>query len=114
MAFGWQVNRMARASIAPAIFFAITAYFGWNATRGAHGLVAYAQRQVLLQKAETDHAAAQKAWNKWETRVSELRANHLELDMLDQRSRAMLNLADPKDVIVLYGPKDRLFQTNGQ
>jgi cell division protein FtsB len=29
--------------------------------------------------------------------------------MLDERARALLNLANPNDVIVQYAPKDRLF-----
>lgn len=109
LTFGRRLKRLARASIAPVIFFAITGYFGWNATRGAHGLVAFAQRQVMLREALADQTAAQKEHDHWEIRVSGLRANHLDPDTLDERARAMLNLAKPNDVIVQYSPKDKLF-----
>ncbi|HVC58747.1 MAG TPA: septum formation initiator family protein [Acetobacteraceae bacterium] len=109
MAMGGELKRRAKGAIAPLIFLAITGYFGWSATQGAHGLVAYAQRQAMLRQATAEHATAQAERDAWERRVAGLRANHLDLDTLDERARAMLNLADPNDVIVPYGPKDRLF-----
>lgn len=109
MAAGLDLKQRAKGAIAPLAFLAITAYFAWNATQGPHGLVAYAQREKVLQQADADHAAALAERDDWEQRVAGLRANHLDLDTLDERARAMLNLADPNDVIVPYGPKDRLF-----
>jgi cell division protein FtsB len=109
MAVVRELKRRAKGAIAPLIFLAITGYFGWNATQGNHGLVAYAQREALLRQADAEHDAAQADRDNWERRVSGLRANHLDPDTLDERARAMLNLADPNDVIVPYTAKDRLF-----
>ena len=109
MAVGRELKRRAKGAIAPLVFLAITGYFGWSATQGNHGLVAYAQRQTLLHQAEAEHAVAQAERDSWEQRVAGLRANHLDPDTLDERARAMLNLADPNDVIVPYTAKDRLF-----
>ncbi|HEX4365921.1 MAG TPA: septum formation initiator family protein [Rhodopila sp.] len=109
MSFGRELKRRTRLMIAPAIFLAITGYFGWNATQGQHGLVAYAQRQVLLKQVLADKDAAQIERNGWEIRVSGLRASHLDPDTLDERARAMLNLADPSEVIVKLSPQDKMF-----
>jgi cell division protein FtsB len=109
MSFGRELKRRARAMVAPAIFLAITAYFGWNATQGDRGLVAYAQRQELLRQVVADQDAATAERDGWETRVSGLRARHLDPDTLDERARAMLNLAEPSDVIVKLGPQEKLF-----
>ncbi|WP_158921653.1 septum formation initiator family protein [Acidisphaera sp. S103] len=109
MSFGRELKRRARLMIAPAIFLAITGYFGWNATQGAHGLVAYAQRQDLLKQVLADQDTAKTERDGWETRVSGLRASHLDPDTLDERARAMLNLADPSEVIVKLSPQDKLF-----
>ncbi len=95
--------------IAPAIFLVITGYFGWNATQGDRGLVAYAQRQDLLRQVLADQDAAKAERDAWETRVAGLRARHLDPDTLDERARAMLNLAQPNEVIVKLGPQDKLF-----
>ena len=109
MAFARSMKRLARAAVAPLVFAAITGYFCWNATRGDHGLIAFAQRKDLLQQALAERDAAQIEHDAWEQRVSGLRASHLDPDTLDERARAMLNLADPSEVIVQYGQKDKLF-----
>lgn len=109
MSFGLEVKRRAKAMIAPAIFLAITGYFGWNATQGDRGLVAREQRRVLQAQVDGDLAAAKAERDAWETRVGGLRAKHLDPDTLDERSRAMLNLAQPNEVIVKLGPQDKLF-----
>lgn len=109
MSIGRELKRRARLMVAPAIFLAITGYFGWNATQGDRGLVAYAQRQDLLRQVVADQDAAKTERDGWETRVAGLRARHLDPDTLDERARAMLNLAEPSEVIVKLGPQDKLF-----
>lgn len=109
MSLGRELKRRARIMIAPAVFLAITGYFGWNATQGDRGLVAYAERQELLRQVVADQDAAKAERDAWETRVAGLRARHLDPDTLDERARAMLNLAEPSDVIVKLGPQEKLF-----
>ncbi|MDR3533012.1 MAG: septum formation initiator family protein [Rhodopila sp.] len=109
MSLARELKRRGRIMIAPAIFLAITGYFGWNATQGDRGLVAYAQRQELLRQVIADQDAAKSEREGWETRVSGLRARHLDPDTLDERARAMLNLADPSEVIVKLSSQDKLF-----
>lgn len=109
MALGREMKRRARAAAMPVVFLAITGYFAWNATQGNRGLVAYAQREDLLKQANIDHDAAVAERAMWERRVSGLRSNRVDGDTLDERSRAMLNLAEPTDVIVPYTQKDKLF-----
>ena len=45
----------------------------------------------------------------WSQRVSGLRNGALDADTLDERSRAMLNLAEPNDVVVPYGQNGKLY-----
>jgi cell division protein FtsB len=109
MAFGRELKRRARTAVAPIVFLSVFGYFGWNATQGDRGLVAYAQRQDLLKQAQDDLGRAEGERAAWERRVAGLRNNHLDRDTLDERARAMLNLAEPSDIVVNYAPKDRLF-----
>jgi cell division protein FtsB len=109
MAFARELKRRARAAIWPAVFLAVAGYFGWSATQGDRGLVAYAQRQDLLKQAQADQGRIQADHDAWKRRVAGLRASHLDLDTLDERARAMLNLADPNDIIVQYTPQQKLF-----
>ncbi len=109
MRFMRSVKRGALALVAPALFLSVTGYFGWNATRGDHGLKTYAIRQTLLRTALKEQAAAEAERDVWETRVAGLRANHIDPDTLDERARAMLNLAEPDEFVVPYGPGKDLF-----
>jgi len=109
MPLGREIKRKGKAAIAPLIFLALVGYFALNSVQGDHGLVAYAQRQQLLAQAQADQAKAQAERDGWERRVSGLRSRHIDADTLDERARAMLNLADPTDIIVPYASKDKLF-----
>ncbi len=108
MSFVRAAKRTATALIAPTLFLGLTGYFGWNATRGDHGLKTYALRQTQLKTAEGTLAAATAERDRWETRVNGLRDAHLDPDTLDERSRAMLPLADPADIVVPYGPGKKI------
>ena len=96
MSIARTAQRVVQAIIPPVLFLSLAGYFGWNAMRGDHGLRAYAMRQHQLVTAKAE-------------RVAGLRANHIDPDTLDERARAMLNLADPNDVVVPYGQANKLF-----
>jgi cell division protein FtsB len=103
------LKRVAAAMLAPTLFMALTGYFCWNATRGEHGLKNYALHQAQLIGAERELAAAEAERDMWETRTAGLRDKHVDPDTLDERARAMLNLADPSDIVVPYGTGQNLY-----
>ncbi len=41
----------------------------------------------------------------WERRVALLRSDRIDPDMLDERARALLGLADPRDLTLLTHPR---------
>jgi cell division protein FtsB len=110
MDFVRSLKRRAQAAIAPTLFAALTFYFGWNATRGEHGLKNYALRQQQLVVEEQKLAAAQVARDTLENRVAGLRNNHIDTDTLDERARLGLNMADPADIVVPYKPGQEVFK----
>lgn len=107
--FGRVMKRRLRAAIAPLVFLSLIAYFGWNATQGAHGLIAYKTRKTLLALALADQHNAQKDYDRWALRDAGLRADRIDADLLDQQARAMLNLANPADIVVPYPAGQHLF-----
>ncbi|HET6183586.1 MAG TPA: septum formation initiator family protein [Acetobacteraceae bacterium] len=109
MEIGRAIKRRVRVVAAPAFFLALVGYFGWNVAHGDHGLVAEAAREKLLAQAKQDLADAQAERDAWANRVSGLQADHIDADMLDEQARAMLNLSDPADVILMYPDKDKLY-----
>ena len=108
MSFGRAVKRKVKAVIPPVLFLSLVGYFGWNATQGDHGLRSYRAQLQLLQQANDAQKAALFENAAWTQRVSGLRDNGLDADTLDERSRAMLNLAEPNDIVVPYG-KNKLY-----
>ena len=75
-------------------------YFGVNAYTGNHGLRA---RQDLDREIAqlTDELARLKAERTgWQRKVSFLKPESIDRDMLDERARALLQYADPRDLIL--------------
>lgn len=104
-----KLKRAIRAMVAPTLFLALTAYFGWQVTQGDRGLHAYARRQEQARVLRAELARVEAERDMWERRVSSLRVTRLDPDVLDERARAVLNLADPADLVVHYGQGKRLF-----
>ncbi len=108
VSLGRTIRRTARAAAAPTVFLALVAYFLWSATQGDRGLEASPQRQEELAAALAEQARAEAEVATWERRIAGLRTR-IDSDALDERARAMLNLSDPRDVIVPYDKGQRLF-----
>lgn len=104
-----DIKRRCKAAIPPLLLMSLVGYFLWQAQQGERGLHADAERREALKLAQADLARAEADLGAWERRVAALRASRLDRDMLDERSRAMLNLSDPGDIIVPYGQGQRLF-----
>lgn len=109
MRLGRWLGQAAWAIAAPTLFLTLVAYFGWNAVQGEHGLQAYAIRQAQLKVVVADLHRVEGERDLMERRVAGLHTQRLDSDTLDERARAMLNLADPTDVVVMYGNGKRLF-----
>jgi cell division protein FtsB len=84
-----------------AVAAAIIGYFGINAYTGAHGLKAkqdLAQQQADLMR-ELERLRGER--KVWEQRLSLLRADNLDPDLLDERARALLGYADPRELVLI-------------
>ena len=76
----------------------IIGYFGLSAYTGAHGLKAkqdLSQQQASLTR-EIERTRVERL--ELERKVSLLRSDNLDPDMLDERARAMLNYLNPRDL----------------
>ena len=84
----------------PAIFLAITYYFGWNAIHGKSGLQAQAIQRAELAKAQLGYQQIDAQRAQWETRIADLSGPSIAPDMLNGQARQVLNLADPNDLVI--------------
>jgi cell division protein FtsB len=80
-------------------------YFGVNAFTGAHGLRAQADLDRALAHMQAELTGLKAHRKAWERRVSLLRSDRIDPDMLDERARALLGFADPRDVVLLLHPQ---------
>ena len=80
-------------------------YFAANAFTGNHGLRAQQdlEQQLTVMKGDLMQLKAERAV--WERRVSLLRADRIDPDMLDERTRALIGYADPRDLTLLLNPR---------
>ena len=80
-------------------------YFAANAFTGNHGLRAQQdlEQQLTAMKGDLMQVKAERAV--WERRVSLLRADRIDPDMLDDRARALLGYADPRDLVLMLNSR---------
>jgi cell division protein FtsB len=95
-----ELKRRLLAALPPVIFLAITGYFAWNAVHGSRGLEAQARERAQLAMAQQDFAQVDALRAQWQTRIADLGGPAIAPDMLDAQARAVLNLAEPADLVV--------------
>ncbi len=98
-------NRL-RSLAPPAVFIAITWYFGYNAVHGKSGLEAQQVQRAELARAQDAYASADTSRTQWETRIADLSGRSIAPDMLDDQARQVLNLANPNDIVIAL-PQNR-------
>ena len=103
------VKRKLRQAVLPCVLMAVTAYFVWQAQQGNRGLNAWDQRASDLAAAKAELARSEADLKIWDRRVQAMRNNPIDRDTLDERARAVRDLTEPADIVVLYPQNKRLF-----
>jgi cell division protein FtsB len=88
------LNALALYTIAAALI----GYFGVNAYDGNYGLRAKQDLDQQIAQLSGELATLKVERAGWERRVSLLKAESIDPDMLDERARVLLNYADPRDL----------------
>jgi cell division protein FtsB len=78
---------------------AMIGYFGINAYTGRFGLNARQELDQEIIALTTELARLKKERAESEQRVSLLRSDRVDPDMLDERARYQLNYANPRDLV---------------
>lgn len=89
-----------RQVFGPLAGIALITYFGYHAVQGDRGLIAWWNLRYEIEKADYELAAVTAEKQKIEHRVSLLRPESLDRDMLEERARAMLGVVGKDDLIV--------------
>lgn len=89
------------AFIFPVLALGAAGYFGYHLETGEHGLKARAELEGRKAVLEGELAGLREVRARLERDVALLRPESLDPDMLDERARAILNLAHADDLILL-------------
>ena len=83
-----------------AIAAGLIAYFGVNAYSGNYGLRAKQEIEGEIRDLYAELVALRVEREKWERRISLLRSESLDPDMLEERARVLLNFGDSRDLVL--------------
>jgi cell division protein FtsB len=97
------VRKQLKSIVGPAIGAGLSLYFGYHLVEGDRGLNAWVRLTEQLRAAKADGDQVRSERSLQEQRVSLLRSDHLDPDMLDEQARAALNLVAPGEIVILNG-----------
>lgn len=95
-----ELKRRARDVIGPVLGFCVVGYFVYHSIEGDRGLLAYARLTERLSEARAQLEEIQAERKALDQRVSLLRTDNLDPDMLDERAREILNYSRPDEIIM--------------
>lgn len=99
----------AKQVVVPAVGACVVAYFAYYAVHGDRGILAKHQILGQIREAERLLVEVRDERARLEIRADRLRSDRLDIDLLEERAREMLNFAHPRDVVVplpkLYVPE---------
>ena len=101
MDFWFDVRRRFRHAVVPFLFACAAAYFGYHVVEGDRGLIAWLRVSQEIERAEAGAALRGIELARLDRMVAALRPSGLDTDMLDERSRVVLGLAHPDEIIIL-------------
>ena len=89
------------------LFAAMIAYFGYHALNGEQGVLNWLVVQNQINEVEVELAQAEAERQALEVRAARLRSDSLDLDYVEERATALLNVAHPRDFVVDINTPDQ-------
>ena len=95
------LRRRAPFVIGPVVGIALTGYFAYHLVEGERGFKAWLRLNREIRTATANLEAVRNQRTALDLRVSNLRPEHIDPDLLDERIRATLNLVSPDDIVIM-------------
>ncbi|MEZ5855507.1 MAG: septum formation initiator family protein [Hyphomicrobiaceae bacterium] len=80
----------------------LTAYFGFHAVKGRHGLEARAALVLRFNKLKAEQASLEAVRDRLDNEVHLLAEHGPDPDYVDELARSLFRYASPKDVVILH------------
>ena len=104
------INRRFRAIALPLMLYCVSgalgSYFVWHATNGQRGLRAKAEYKTQMKQMATELADLQSQKAQWTRRVTLMRGETIDRDILDEEARIVLGRLGADDMVVLLPAND--------
>lgn len=92
-----------RQIVVPFVSIVVMGYFTYHIFQGDRGIIAYLRLQQIVAVHEKERAVQQTLREQLERRVYLLRPDSLDVDLLEERARAVLNYAHPDEIVIHDG-----------
>src|SRR4051812_40182816 len=101
MVFNTHHSRIKRRLVFGVLACAVVGYFAFHAFNGDHGIFAAARYEARVAGLKAQLAGLKAQREELERRTALLKGESLDPDMLEEQARETLNLAHPRDVMVM-------------
>ena len=97
-----------RSLLVTGLLLAFQGYLGFNVIGGQYGIESQKQMRVDIETLKATSATVQATIDSYQHKASLFDAASLDPDILTERARALLQMAEPDDLIVMTDPKTGL------
>jgi cell division protein FtsB len=99
-----EMRRRARVVVGPVLGLALIGYFAYHLVEGDHGLRAWLRITQDLRLGKENLAAVQADRAALDHKVSHLRSDRVDPDLLDSQVRKTLDVAAPDEIVIIQPP----------
>lgn len=89
-----------KKAIPTVLLAGLVAYFSYHGMTGEQGVLAWAGYNARIAELEQELAIVRAEREALENRAARLRDASLDLDLVDERARELLNVAAPDDYVI--------------
>jgi cell division protein FtsB len=98
----FDIRKRLKQSVAPTICIALAAFFVYHAFQGDRGVLAMNRLNAEIELAKLALAKSDKKRQHLENRVSLVRPDGVDRDLLSELARQQLGMVHPDDIVIFY------------
>jgi cell division protein FtsB len=108
MKFVEQIRFRLKRALPGALILVTIVYFGYHTLEGDHGLFKLQEVEAQMAEVEARAVVLQAQKENLARKVSSLRKDNLDLDLLDERARAVLGFQEPGEIVIYTDKPDQV------
>jgi|SRR5688572_20476738 cell division protein FtsB len=102
-----EMRRRAKVFVPPVLGLALTGYFAYHLVEGDRGLRSWVRVAQELRLAKENLAVVAAERTALDHRVSQMRPDTVDPDLLDAQVRRTLDVAAPDEIVIIHPPEKR-------